>query len=185
MKEIPLNCQHKNKLTTEVLRNIIRFILLTLLQVLIIQNINLTSYIILLPYIMVIIILPFETNRLMVLFSAFLLGVCVDYFYDSSGLHAAACTLLGFARHYVLKYISPRDGYDVGVEPTVDDMGLPWFMRYAGTLVIVHHFALFYLEIFRFSEFFQTFLRVILSSIGTFGLIYLIQFLFFSKPRRA
>ncbi len=161
-----------------------RFILLVILQVLIVQNINLTGYVILLPYIMVIIILPFETNKLIVLFSSFLLGVCVDYFYDSSGLHAAACTIMGFSRYYVLKYIAPRDGYDIGVKPTVEDMGLEWFLRYAGTLVLIHHFFLFYLEIFRFSEFFTTLLRVILSSIATLVLIYLIQFLFFSNKRR-
>lgn len=154
------------------------------MQVLIIQNINLTGYVILLPYILVIIILPFETNKLIVLFTAFLLGVCVDYFYDSSGLHAAACTVMGFSRHYVLKYIAPRDGYDIGVKPTIEDMGLEWFLRYAGTLVLLHHFFLFYLEIFRFSEFFQTFLRVLLSSVGTLGLIILIQFLFFNTNRR-
>lgn len=154
------------------------------MQVLIIQNINLTGYVILLPYILVIIILPFETNKLIVLFTAFLLGVCVDYFYDSSGLHAAACTVMGFSRHYVLKYIAPRDGYDIGVKPTIEDMGLEWFLRYAGTLVLLHHFFLFYLEIFRFSEFFQTFLRVLLSSVGTLGLIILIQFLFFNNSKR-
>lgn len=129
--------------------------------------------------------MPFETNKLIVLFTAFLLGTCVDYFYDSSGIHAAACTILGFARYYVLKYIAPRDGYDIGVKPTVEDMGLEWFLRYAGTLVLIHHFFLFYIEIFRFSEFFHTLLRVILSSIGTLGLIYLIQFLFFNNKRRA
>jgi hypothetical protein len=134
---------------------------------------------------MVIIILPFETNKLLVLFLSFLLGVTVDYFYDSSGLHAAACTVVGFGRYYVLKYISPRDGYDSGVQPTVDEMGLEWFLRYAGTLVLAHHFVLFYLEVFRFTEFFQTLLRVILSSIGSFALIYLIQFLFFTRLRRA
>jgi len=171
--------------TTEVIKNILRFILLVIMQVLIIQNINLTGYVILLPYIMVVIILPFETNKLIVLFSAFLLGVCVDYFYDSSGLHATACTIMGFSRYYVLKYIAPRDGYDIGVKPTVEDMGLEWFLRYAGTLVLIHHFCLFYLEILRFSEFFSTFLRVILSSIGTLVLIYLIQFLFFNNKRRA
>lgn len=171
-------------MTTEIIKNILRFILLVFVQVLIIQNINLTGYVILLPYILVIIILPFETNKLVVLFISFFLGVCVDYFYDSSGLHAAACTIMGFSRYYVLKYIAPRDGYDIGVQPTIEDMGLEWFLRYAGTLVFIHHFFLFYLEIFRFSEFFQTLLRVILSSIGTFVLIYLIQFLFFSNKRR-
>jgi len=172
-------------LTTEILKNIMRFILLVMLQVLIVQNINLTTYIILLPYVLMILLLPFETPKLMVLFTAFLLGACVDYFYDSSGLHASACTVMGFARYYVLKYVSPREGYDAGVKPTIEDMGLAWFLTYAGTLIVIHHLFLFYLEVFRFSEFFRTLLRVILSSIGTFGLIYLIQFLFFTKRDRA
>jgi len=172
-------------LTTEILKNIFRFILLILIQVLIIQNVNLTSYIILLPYVMVILLLPFETNKLLVLGISFMLGVCIDYFYDSSGLHASACTIMGFSRYYVLKYVAPRDGYDAGVKPTVEDMGLAWFLSYAGTLILTHHLFLFYLEVFRFSEFFSTLLRVILSSAGTFGLIYLIQFLFFSSERRS
>jgi len=154
------------------------------MQVLIIQNINLTSYVILLPYVMVILMLPFETNKMIVLFVSFLLGVSIDYFYDSSGLHAFTCTLMGFSRYYVLKYVSPRDGYDVGVNPTVEDMGLAWFLSYAGILVFIHHLFLFYLEVFRFSEFFVTLLRVVLSSIGTFGLIYLIQFLFYGRGKR-
>ncbi len=171
-------------MTTEVIKNILRFILLLLVQVLIVQNVNLSSYIILLPYVLIILLIPFETNKLIVLFGSFLLGVCIDYFYDSSGLHASACTIMGFSRYYVLKYVAPRDGYDAGVKPTVEDMGLAWFLSYAGTLILVHHLFLFYLEVFRFSEFFWTLLRVILSSVGTFGLIYLIQFLFFSKGRR-
>jgi hypothetical protein len=153
-------------------------------QVLIIQNINLSGYIILLPYVMIILILPFETNRLIVLITSFLLGICVDYFYDSSGIHASACTILGLSRYYVLRYVAPREGYDVGVKPIIEDMGLEWFIRYAGTLILIHHFFLFYIELFRFAEFFKTLLRIILSSIGTFGMIYLIQFLFYTDNRR-
>jgi hypothetical protein len=171
-------------LTTEILKNILRFIVLVLVQVLIIQNINLTSYIILLPYVMVILMLPFETHRLVVLFAAFLLGVSIDYFYDSSGIHAAACTAMGFSRYYVLKYVAPREGYEVGVKPTIDDMGVAWFLNYAGTLILIHHFFLFNLEIFRFSEFFKTLFRIVLSSIGTYGVIYIFQLLFFTKRSR-
>jgi hypothetical protein len=172
-------------LTTEIIKNILRFIVLVLIQVLIIQNINLTGYVILLPYVMGILLLPFETHKLIVLFAAFFLGVSVDYFYDSSGLHATACTVMGFSRYYVLKYIAPRDGYDVGVRPTLEDMGFVWFLRYAGILVLTHHLFLFYLEMFRFSDFFSTLLRVILSSMGTLLLIYLIQLLFYNNKRRA
>ena len=152
---------------------------------LIVQNINLGAYIILLPYIFIIIILPFETPKLLLLLISFLTGVCIDYFYDSSGLHASACTLMGFSRYYILKFISPREGYEAGVQPTIEDMGLAWFLSYAGSLILIHHFFFFYLEAFRFSDFFKTFLRVILSSIGTFGFIYLIQFLFYRTKKRA
>lgn len=171
-------------MTTEIAKNIVRFLLLVLLQVIIIQNINLTGYVILLPYVIVIIMIPFEAPKLLVLFSSFLLGVIIDYFYDSAGLHASACTIMGFARYYVLKYIAPRDGYDLGVKPTVEDMGIEWFLRYAGILIFIHHFFLFYLEVFRLNDFFSTFLRVLLSSLGTLSLIYLIQFLFFSNKKR-
>jgi hypothetical protein len=157
---------------------------LLLLQVLIVQNINLGGYIVMYPYVLAILVLPFETQRVVLLVISFLIGCSLDIFHDSSGLHASACTLMGFSRYYVLKFISPREGYDVGVQPTVYDMGLAWYLRYAGTLILIHHFAFFYLEIFRFNEFFSTFLRVILSSIGTFVLIYLIQFLFFNPRRR-
>ena len=91
---------------------------------------------------------------------------------------------MAFARYYILKYMSPREGYDAILKPTVDDMGLQWFITFAGSLVLIHHFFFFYLEVFRFSEFFRTFLRSILSSIGTFLFIYLIQFLFFTITYR-
>lgn len=158
--------------------------MLIALQVLIVQNINLSGYIILLPYVLVILMLPFETNRLLVLFLSFVVGVTIDYFYDSSGIHASACTIMGFARYYVLKYVSPREGYDIGVKPNVEDMGLAWYLTYAGTLIAIHHFFLFYLEIFRFSEFFRTLFRIIMSTAATLGFIYLIQFLLSTKRER-
>jgi hypothetical protein len=138
----------------------------------------------LLPYVLIILVLPFETDKLIVLFTSFVLGVVIDYFYNSSGLHASACTITGFARYYILKYVTPRDGYDSGVKPNLNDMGLEWFIKYAGTLILIHHFTLFYLEIFRFSEFFKTLLRIVLSSIGSFSLIYLIQFLTYDNSKR-
>ncbi|MBL7902615.1 MAG: rod shape-determining protein MreD [Bacteroidia bacterium] len=171
-------------MTIEIIRNSLRFVLLILLQVILVQNINLGAYIILFPYVLFVLMLPFETNKHLVLFLSFLLGVIIDFFYDSSGIHTSACTLIGFVRPYVLKYIAPRDGYDIGVSPVVQDMGLEWFIRYAGTLIVLHHFFVFYLEIFRFSAFFGTFLRVILSSIGTFGIIYALQLIFISNASR-
>ncbi len=168
-------------MTNKVLKNIVLFILLTILQVLIVKNLNLGVYFIMLPYVLFILSLPFETPRLLVLLFSFVGGLILDVFYNTPGLHASACTAMGFARYYVLKYISPRDGYDPAVEPSVQDMGAEWFIKYASVLIITHHFLFFFLEVFSFSEFFRTLFKIILSVIGTFAIVYLIQFLFFNR----
>jgi hypothetical protein len=169
--------------TTDIIKHTLRFIILILLQVLIVQNIRLGTYIILLPYVLFILMLPFETPRLLLLGLSFFTGMVIDSFYDTQGLHTAACTLMGFSRYYLLKLISPRDGYEQGLKATVEDMGISWFVSYAATLIFIHHFYFFFLEIFRFGEIFRTLLRILLSSIGTFAFVYLIQFLFYNKRR--
>ena len=168
----------------EVIRNSIRFILLVLLQVLIVQNIHLGAYVILFPYVLFILLLPFETPKLLVLLIAFFTGLVIDMFYDTAGIHAAVCTLVGYSRHYVLKLLSPREGYDAGLSPTIQSMGPLWFITYSATIIFIHHLFFFYLEIFRFSEFFTTLLRVFLSTIGTFVFVYVIQFLFYKAAKK-
>ena len=171
-------------MVNEIFRNIIRFITLVLVQVLIIKNIELGRLINPFIYVLFLIILPFETPKWALLFIAFFLGITIDMFYDTAGLHAAACVLMAYIRPGVLKLFSPRDGYESGTQPTVQYLGVPWFLSYAGILVVIHHFFLFYLEIFRFTEFFSTFFRVIISSLFTMFLIIVIQYLFNRKKEQ-
>lgn len=169
---------------SEIIRNIIRFITLVLVQVLIIKNIELGRFINPFVYVLFLIILPFETPKWSLLFISFILGITIDMFYDTGGLHAAACVVMGYLRPGILKLFSPRDGYETGTQPTVQYLGIPWFLSYAGILVLAHHFVLFFMEIFRFSEFFSTFFRVIVSSISTMILILVIQYLFNRKKEQ-
>lgn len=168
----------------DVIKNTVRFVLLVLLQVLIVQNIRLGSYIILFPYILFILLLPFETPKLLVMLIAFVTGLTIDLFYDTAGMHAAVCTFIGFIRFFILKLLAPREGYDAGLAPTIQSMGSVWFITYSASIIFIHHLLFFYLEIFRFSEFFSTLLRVILSTIGTFVFVYVIQFLFYRTSKK-
>jgi hypothetical protein len=169
---------------TEVLRNIFRFIVLVLVQVLVIKNIELGRFINPFIYVLFLIILPFETPKWALLLIAFVLGITIDMFYDTAGMHAAACVLIAYIRPGVLKLFSPRDGYESGTQPTIQYLGVPWFLSYSAILVILHHFVLFFLEMFRFSEFFSTFFRVIVSSIFTMILIVVSQYLFNRKKEQ-
>lgn len=167
----------------EIIRNIIRFILLVAAQILIINNIELGRFINPFLYVLFIIILPFEAPKWLVLLSAFLIGITMDMFSDTGGMHAAACVFMGYIRPGVLKLFSPRDGYEFGTQPTVQYLGVPWFLSYAGILILSHHLILFYVEIFRFSEFFSTFFRVIVSSFFTLFLVIVTQYLFYRKKQ--
>ncbi|MCE3278458.1 MAG: rod shape-determining protein MreD [Bacteroidetes bacterium] len=171
-------------MVNEIIRNIFRFIILVLVQVLVIKDIDLGRFINPFIYLLFLIILPFETPKWAILFIAFILGISVDMFYDTAGFHAAACVAVGYIRPGILKLFSPRDGYESGTQPTIQYLGVPWFLSYAGILIVVHHLVLFYLEMFRFSEFFSTFFRVIISSISTLILIVAIQYLFNRKKEQ-
>jgi hypothetical protein len=162
-------------------RNIIRFILLVLAQVLIINNIQVNGYIVPYLYVLFILLMPFETPKWLLIISAFALGLSVDLFTQTPGMHAAASVFMAFLRPYILEMSAPRDGYEAGTYPRVYYYGFQWFLRYTVILVLAHHFILFYIEVFRVSEFFSTFLRVLLSSLVTVILIMLSQYFIYRK----
>lgn len=165
----------------EIIRNIVRYTILVLIQVLVIKNIELGRFINPFIYVLFIIGLPFETPKWLLLFSAFAMGITVDLFYDTAGMHAAACVFIAYLRPGLLKLFSPRDGYEFGTQPTIQYLGIPWFLSYSGILILLHHLILFYIEVFRFSEFFSTFFRVIVSSVFTVLLVVISQYLFHRK----
>jgi hypothetical protein len=125
--------------------------------------------------------MPFETPGTVLLLTSFLLGISIDIFTHTLGIHAAACTFMAFLRPQVLKAFSPRDGYETGMLPRISFFGLTWFLKYSLILILAHHFVLFYLEMFTISDFFYTFLRVILSTLFTALLIVISQYFIFRR----
>src|SRR2546428_1587836 len=120
---------------SEISKNIVRFFVLLLLQVLIVKNIHLGRYFIFFPYILFILLLPFNTNKPLVLLLAFIYGLCIDLFYDTQGMHASACVFLGLVRGVVLKLLSPREGYEENQQPTFAYIGSAWFISYSLLLI--------------------------------------------------
>ena len=167
----------------EILKNSGRFIILVLIQALIVSHFGLGRFINPFIYVLFILMLPFEIPGLLLLVLGFLLGIVMDLFSDTMGMHTAASVFMAFCRPAILKLFSPREGYSFGVQPTVQYLGIPWFLSYAGLLIFLHHLILFYTEVFRFSEFFSTLLRVILSSAASLMLVLLTQFLFYKGKK--
>ncbi|RWY47972.1 rod shape-determining protein MreD [Mucilaginibacter gilvus] len=167
-----------------ILMNLVRFIMLIFLQVFLLKNVALydlaTPYL----YILFILLLPFETPNVVLFTLSFLLGLTIDMFYDTPGLHAAACTVLALVRVMFISITVQKDGFDNEPEPTLSIMGFRWFFTYALVLTLFHHFFLFNLEVFRITEIQYTLSRFLLSSIFTVFLMLVSGLLFFRRKER-
>lgn len=166
-----------------VIRNIIRFIVLILFQVLILDNINLGGYVNPYLYVYFILLLPFEIPGWLLLISSFLIGLGVDVFSGTLGMHAAASVIMAFFRPVIIRSIASGREYESGMQPSIRDLGFRWFFMYSMSLIFIHHFALFFIEVFSFHDFFSTLLRVIFSTLFTLLLVILTQY-FFYRPQK-
>jgi hypothetical protein len=125
---------------------------------------------------MFILLLPIEIPSWLLLLLSFATGLIIDLFSGSTGMHTSATVLAGFVRPYVLRIVSPKDGYESGSDPSMMIYGFRWFFFYALLMVLIHHTTLFYIEVFRFADFFRTMLRVLLSTMFSMTFILLIEF---------
>src|ERR1700709_2263080 len=167
-----------------IIVNLIRFVFLVFIQVFLLKNIALYNLSTPYFYILFILLLPFEIPNLLLFLFAFILGLTIDAFYDTPGLHAASCVLLAFVRILFISITVQKEGFDNEPEPTVSIMGFRWFFTYALILTLFHHFFLFNLEVFRFSEIQYTLTRVVLSSAFTVFLMLVSGLLFFKIKER-
>jgi rod shape-determining protein MreD len=164
-------------MTNIALKNLGRFVLLVLLQVLVLNNIQIRAFLVPHLYVLFILLLPFETPRWLLLLSSFFLGLFVDLFSYTVGLHAAACTLIAFIRPLVVRVIASRQTYEPGITPGISGLGFRWFLNYTMLMVVVHHLFIYMMEEFRFSGIIDTLWKAILNAVITVVVISLTQLL--------
>lgn len=134
-----------------LVRNVIRFIAIYLLQILILFNIELHPSINLFVYPIMFVLLPIRTPHALLLGVGFVLGILVGIQYNAVGEHAAAAVFTAFARPMLLGLIEPRGGYDTTQSAAKTQLGFSWFMQYAALVFFVHFVTLFTLEVFQFN----------------------------------
>lgn len=158
-----------------IVPNTIRFILVLLAQIFVLNYVNLFGWAAPLVYPFLIILLPIGVPSSIVIMAGFLAGLTVDFFTNTGGIHAASLTLMGFLRKPLLMQLMPQSGYEKDELPTFKDQGFGWFMIYAGILLFIHHFSYFLLESFSFHHFGKTLIRTFLSGIVSFSLFWIIS----------
>jgi rod shape-determining protein MreD len=171
------------------LRNVFRFLLLVLIQVLLLNKIPLrwwatpggippyTPYI----YPLFILVLPFATPVWFLLIAGFAMGVTIDSFMDTGGIHAAACVLMAFLRTNVLTALLPKRISEYqSMSPSIKSMGWTPFLTYSAILLAIHHIFFYSIEIWGFQSIGYLLVKIIISLVTS--LIFVILYsLFFSS----
>ena len=145
------------------------FVLIVLLQGLVINNIEVNAYLNPMIYPIMILMLPFELNAIITMLVALVLGVSVDAFSNTFGLHASSALLVGYLRPILLNLIKPRDGYVTTLLPSIHDMGKLWF---------------FTIEVFRFDLFFHILWQTVASAFFSIALIVIFQYIFYKSSKK-
>lgn len=167
-------------MNSALIGNIARFILLLTAQVLIFNRIDLFGFVNPFPYILFIILYPVNGNKSGLLAASFFLGILMDMFWNSGGVHATACVVLAYFRPAIFKF-SFGQSYEYQTVK-VNDVLTPERFSFMLISVILHHFILFFLEIFSLSSFWEILVRTVLSTI--FTIITCIIIIYIIKPSK-
>lgn len=160
--------------------NVFRFILLLAVQIIIFNNMNFLGYISPYPYILFIILYPVNGNKSGLLVASFFLGLIMDMFSNSGGIHTTACIVLAYYRPYIFKF-SFGLSYEYQTIK-LNDVLTPERFSFILLAALIHHFTLFLLEAFQFSFFWDILLQTLLSTVFTIILCIIIIYLI--KPNR-
>lgn len=168
-------------MTNDFFINTGRFIFFVLLQVVLLNHINFLGYINPYFYIMFILILPVSLPNWQVILLGFLLGLSIDVFGDSGGMHAAACLVIAYLRPKLL-----RASYGISYDyQTVkfNDTSMKERLVFVSSMVLIHHLVLFSLVFFNFSHLILILKNTLYSSIFTIFLI-MVAATLFQKVKR-
>ncbi len=161
-----------------LLINSFRFILLLAAQIVIFNNMTFLGFIIPLPYILFIILFPINGNKKELLLVSFFLGLIMDFFSNSGGVHAAACLILANFRPFVFKF-----AFGVSYEYQtikINDSLTPERFVFIVIAALMHHLTMFLLVAFQVNFFWDILMRSLLSTL--FTIISCIIIIYIIKP---
>jgi len=167
-------------MNSTLIANIGRFVLLLMAQVMIFNRIDLFGFINPFPYILFIILYPVNGNKSGLLAASFFLGLLMDMFWNSGGVHAAACLVLAYVRPAIFKF-SFGLSYEYQTV-RLNDVLTPERFSFLLIAVVIHHFVLFVLEVFKVSFLWDILVRTFLSTI--FTIITCIIIIYIIKPSK-
>lgn len=149
----------------DVMGHIFRFISVLLIQVLLIDQMPLSAYIRPAFYIYFLLCLPVSFPRWIELLVGFVVGITMDCFSNTLGLHAFCCVLTTYLRPLLIQLFVSEEDRKAGLTSSLSLFGWNTYLKLSSILVVIHHCVLFSMESFSLTGWWQTIIRIVVSSI--------------------
>jgi len=148
------------------------FFSLLLLQVFVFNNILFLGYINPYIYVAFVILYPLKEERFSFLFVSFLLGLLLDFFSDSGGIHAFSLLFVAYIRLFLIRIIFKKTSLDYLLF-NLNNEPFGKVFNFVIITIVIHHFLLFLLASFSFNHITSTLLQTLYSSVFTAILFFL------------
>ncbi len=133
-----------------VIQFALMFVVLVVAQAVIFNRIALFSVALAFVFIYFIVRLPISLSSSKVIALSFLIGVAVDIFSDTLGMHALACTCVGALRRVVIRLYVPREDDVIRAIPSLRSLGLAVYAKYVATVSLLYCILVFSVEAMSF-----------------------------------
>lgn len=169
----------------DIIKYIFRFMLFIMIQHFVLYQIPpLHHTAIPILYFLFILWIPFRTGRGSLLIISFLLGITMDFFTKTPGMHAASCVLIGYFRPFLVNILMPQEGVEFNYrEPSAQSLGIIPYIAYAAILTLLHHFCLFAIQAFQFGDIMYLIIKTSVSLLVSLVLILIVEMIFHRKQK--
>ncbi len=153
-----------------IIKEIGRLLLVFALQVLLFDHLHISSLGIVMMYILFLINLPTRTPRWAEMLIGVGVGMMMDIWHSSLGIHMAACVALTFVRPILLTN-AIQDIERIKDNLSIQNIGPAEYTKCAVLLTVLHHFIVLSLEMWNIHMWWMVLLQTLVSSAMTLCVI--------------
>ncbi|MBO4454096.1 MAG: rod shape-determining protein MreD [Paludibacteraceae bacterium] len=152
------------------IRQLGRYIVVMLLQVLLFNQLQLFGVCHPYVYVMCLLMMPLTLSQNADMIIGAAVGLVMDMFCNSLGVHTAACILLMFIRPYLVGVLV-NDKDRLNEQLTSRTLGIEAMIKYVVIMVLIHHFMVFMLAAWSWTHFWFVLAETAVSSLLTIAII--------------
>ncbi len=134
------------------------------------------------PYIYIIFVLfyPPSQNKYALLILSFLLGLTIDIFEYTGGIHTFALTFVAYLRNPIIKLLAGKQDYEMEFF-SFSSFSFAQWLFYMIILILTHHIILLLLENFKLTGIGPLLIKALISAGITFVFVFIYKILFKNK----